>query len=63
MDGMNDNRNTGAPGGKTPENPGLAAVGVNEVRFMFAENFFELFQRAKILKRMDWADKIWNNRQ
>lgn len=58
MDRVNHDWNAGALGGQTPENPRFAAVSVDDVRFLFAENFFELFERAMVLNRPHRADQF-----
>src|SRR5882724_426891 len=58
---MDDNRNAGASGGEASKNSRLAAVRVDDVRFLSAQNFFQFSQREKIFQRMNGTDKFGNN--
>ena len=40
------------------ENPRLAAVGVDQIRFLLAQNFFQFAERDEIFQRMDGADEF-----
>ena len=58
---MNNDRHARAPGGEAAEDAGFAAVRVDEVRLLRAENFFQRPQRQKILQRMHGADQFGND--
>ena len=55
---VDDDRNAGAPGGEPAKNARLAAVGVDDVRLLFAQDFFKFPQRKQIFQRMNGPDKF-----
>ena len=61
MNRVDDERDAGAFGGEPAEDSRLAAVGVDDVGFLFAENLFQSAQREKILQRMNGADQFGND--
>ena len=63
MDCVNYDWNAGAPGGQTPENSSLATMSVDNIRFLFAEDFLQRFHRAKIVEWMNRPDEIRDNSQ
>ena len=58
VDVMNDDRHAGAFRGEPSEDSRLAAVGVDEVRLLRAENFFQLAERDEIFQRVNGADEF-----
>ncbi len=58
---VDDDGNTGASGGEPAENARLAAVGVDDVRFLFAQDFFKLSQREPVFERMNRPDEFGND--
>ena len=50
---VDDDGHARAFGGEPAENSRLAAVGVDDVGFLFAKNLFEFSQRVKVLERMN----------
>ena len=61
VDCVDDNWHTRAFRRETAKDSGLAAVGVNDVRFLFAKKVFQFPQREKIFQRMNRADEFGNN--
>lgn len=61
VNGMNDDGHARASRGEASKNPGFAAVGVDDVRFLFAKDFFQAMQCEPIIQRMNRADEFGNN--
>ena len=61
VDVMDDDWHARAFRGEASENARLAAVRVDEVGFLFAQDFFQFPQREKIFQRMHRADEFGNN--
>ena len=57
MNVVDDHRHARAPGREAAENSRLAAVGVDDVRLLFAQDFFKLPQREPVFQRMNRADE------
>lgn len=55
---VNDGWDVGEPCGQTPQHTGLSAVGVNDVRFLFAEQQREMAQRQRIVPWANGSDKF-----
>ena len=55
---MDDDGNARAPGGEASENPGFAAVGVDDLRLLLPQDFFQPAQGYKILQRVNRADEF-----
>ena len=58
VNGVNDDGNAGASGREPAKDARLAAVGVNDVRLLFAQDFFEPPQREPVLQRMNRAGRV-----
>ena len=61
VDGVDDDGHPGAPGGEPAKDSRLAAVRVDDVRPLGAQNFFKLPQCEPILQRMDGPDEFGND--
>jgi hypothetical protein len=60
VDVMDDDGHAGAPGGQPAENARLAAVRVDNIRFLLAQDFFELSKGDEIFQRLNRADEFGN---
>ena len=61
MNRVDDDRNARAPCREPAKNARLAAVGVDDVGLLFAQDFFQSAERQKILERMNGADEFGND--
>ena len=60
---VDDHRHARAPGREAAENSRLAAVGVDDVGLLFAQDFFQLAQREPVFQRMNRADEFGHARE
>src|SRR6516165_5335834 len=60
---MNDDGYAGPFGSEPAQNPRLAAVGMNEIRFVGAKNLFEPAQGQPVFQRMNRPDELGNDFQ
>jgi hypothetical protein len=58
VDVMDDDRHAGAFRGEASENSRLAAVRVDQVGLLPAQNFFQFAKRDEIFQRMDGPDEF-----
>ena len=63
MDMVNNDWNARAFGREAAENARLAAVSMDDVRFLPAQDFFQPAEREKIFQRMHRPDEFGNHRQ
>ena len=60
---VDDDRHARAPGREPAEDSRLAAVGVDDVGLLFAQDFFKLPQREPVFQRMNRTDEFRNARE
>ena len=60
---VNDVRYAGATGGHAAKDTRLAAVGVDNVRFLRAQERYQLSQREEVFQRMHGPDQFGHNGQ
>ena len=58
MNVMDDDRHAGTPGRKAAQDSRLAAVGVDDVRFLLAEDIFQPSQRQPVFQRVNRPDEF-----
>src|SRR5665213_2360526 len=58
---MNDDGHARTSGREASEKSGLAAVGVDEIRPLFAQNFFKFAEGDEIFQRVNGADEFGND--
>ena len=58
VDVMNYFGNAHASGREASEDSRLAAVGVDQIRFLFAQDFFQFAEGDEIFQRVDGADEF-----
>jgi hypothetical protein len=57
---MDDDGNLCAPGGEATENTSFATVGMDNMRFLFPQDFFQFAEGDEIFQRVNRADEFGN---
>jgi len=61
VDGMNDDRRAGKPGGDAPEDSSLGAVRVDDEVPALADLTIEFVERDQVIDRADFTEKLWED--